>query len=406
MNKKEVYVIKTCDNGEPHFDVLALQQPDDAGAAGLKVVLDKATAKGNFSFDCRSRESKLGSDETNKNKALYRLEKDEMGEHLILILCLCHELELAIHAAFEKYSNLNEDAEELLSSVYYLFKHANLKWQLFKHRAITVGQQHRWFKRPSGTQWVAHQVDALVTFFHNLYTLLQYLHNQITDPYNATICKEQQWLEGILSNCSNLVVLIFNVIKSDILRLIRPTSLVLHSVSVLLPEAITTISIYLKKTQKLCEKVESNGVDTFKDVSYFPTFATDFLPLLELDETGVTLGCSTRREPVCVGVTMSGYTLTNTNLDDAFSEVHSDIVKVLAALEEALNEHFSFLAEDHVMRAAAVILDTVSYKNREENDIKEAAITLHNHFKEPLEANDFLKQQLYEFAIIFKIFIS
>ena len=78
-----------------------------------------------------------------------------------------------------------------------------------------VGQQHKQFKRPSGPQWVAHQVDALDNFFHNLYTLLGYLHNQSTDPYNATTHKEQQQLEGILSYCFNLVVLIFNVIKSD-----------------------------------------------------------------------------------------------------------------------------------------------------------------------------------------------
>lgn len=78
-----------------------------------------------------------------------------------------------------------------------------------------VGQQHKQFKRPSGPQWVAHQVDALDNFFHNLYTLLGYLHNQSADPYNATTHKEQQQLEGILSYCFNLVVLIFNVIKSD-----------------------------------------------------------------------------------------------------------------------------------------------------------------------------------------------
>ena len=151
----------------------------------MKVALDEAIAKGNFYFDCRSREIGLGSDGTNTNKALYRLEKDEFGEHSILILCLRHELELAIHAAFEKNSKLNEDAEELLLSVYYLFKRVNLKWRLFKRHAITVGQQHRQFKRPSGTRWVAHQVDALGTFFHNLYTLLGYLHNGIADLYNA-----------------------------------------------------------------------------------------------------------------------------------------------------------------------------------------------------------------------------
>ena len=92
---------------------------DDADAAGLKVALDKAIAKGNFSFDRQSKGIGLGSDGTNTNKALYRLEKDEFGEHFILILCLRHELELAIHAAFEKNSKLNEDAEELLLSLYY-----------------------------------------------------------------------------------------------------------------------------------------------------------------------------------------------------------------------------------------------------------------------------------------------
>ena len=30
---------------------------------------------------------------------------------------------------------------------------------------------------------------------------------------------------------------------------------------------------------------------------------------------------------------------------------------------------------------ADVILNTASYKNKEENHMKEAAITLHNHFK-------------------------
>ena len=117
INEKEVYVIKTCDSGEPRFDVLALEQPDDAGAAGLKVAPDKAISKGSFSFDCRSTEIGLGSDGTNRSKALYCFEKDEIGGHFILILCLCYKLELAIHAAFEKNSKLNEDAEELFVQV-------------------------------------------------------------------------------------------------------------------------------------------------------------------------------------------------------------------------------------------------------------------------------------------------
>jgi hypothetical protein len=46
----------------------------------------------------KSREIGLGSDgtNTNTNKALYRLEKEEIGDHLILVLCVSHKLELAI----------------------------------------------------------------------------------------------------------------------------------------------------------------------------------------------------------------------------------------------------------------------------------------------------------------------
>ena len=96
----------------PRFDVLTLEQPD-ADAAGFKVTLDNAIAKSNFPVDHQSRETRLGSDGANTNKALYRLEKDQIGKYLILI-CLCHTPELTIHAAFEKNSKLNEDAEELL----------------------------------------------------------------------------------------------------------------------------------------------------------------------------------------------------------------------------------------------------------------------------------------------------
>ena len=32
---KELYVIKTCDKGKPRFDVIALEQLDDAGAKDL-----------------------------------------------------------------------------------------------------------------------------------------------------------------------------------------------------------------------------------------------------------------------------------------------------------------------------------------------------------------------------------
>ena len=77
MDEKELYVIKTCDKGKPRFDVLALEQPDDAGAKGLKESLDNAVKKANLSIDRKTHETGLGSDRTNTNKVLYKLEKGE-----------------------------------------------------------------------------------------------------------------------------------------------------------------------------------------------------------------------------------------------------------------------------------------------------------------------------------------
>ena len=170
MDDKEIYVIKTCTNGVPQFEVLALEQPSDANAMGLTSSLGNAVSKGKFTFDRKSREIGLGSDGTNTNKALYQLEKETVGEHLVSILCISHKLELAVHDAFKR-SKLNSDAEEQLQTVYYLFWRANLKWHLFKKHANVLEIKYRRFKRPGGTHWVEHQVTALNTFLYNLHNL-------------------------------------------------------------------------------------------------------------------------------------------------------------------------------------------------------------------------------------------
>ena len=101
-DEKELYVIKTCDGGTPRFDVFALEEPNDVDANGLKAALDHAFDKGNFQFKRSEREIGLGSDGTSTNKNVNRLENADVGDHLVLILCLSHKLELAIHDAFRK----------------------------------------------------------------------------------------------------------------------------------------------------------------------------------------------------------------------------------------------------------------------------------------------------------------
>ena len=216
MDENELFLIKTCDLGKPSYSVLAPEQPDDADAEGLKSSLDNTVKKAKFSIDRKSREISLGSDGTNTNKALYRIEKAEGGDHLCLTLCLSHKPELALHDAFN-LSSINEAVEEQLVSAYYLFKRANLKWRLFKRHTVIVGKPHHHFKRPGGTRWVAHQVQAFDTYLYKLSTFLGFLNNQISDPNNATMHKEGPHFEGVLSDCCDLVVLVFQCLKIDVL---------------------------------------------------------------------------------------------------------------------------------------------------------------------------------------------
>ena len=125
---------------------------------------------------------------------------------------------------------------------------------------------NRRFKRPSGTRWVAHQSDAIDTFLVDLSLLLGYLNNEIADPYNATMKKEVPRLQGVPSSCSNLVTLVFQVAKLDILNLIKPTSLVLQSTNFLLPEAVTTIDVTVTKIEKLLSKFKEKVIDALRGI--------------------------------------------------------------------------------------------------------------------------------------------
>ena len=83
-------MIKTCDKVSLRLDTLALEQLDDVGAKGLKESLDNAVKKANLSTDRKTHEIRLGSDETNRNKVLHKLEIKEIGDWLLQILCLSH----------------------------------------------------------------------------------------------------------------------------------------------------------------------------------------------------------------------------------------------------------------------------------------------------------------------------
>ena len=104
---------------------MSLEEPENTNAPGLKVALENSVRKQNFTFDRKDHQVGNGSDGACVNEALYKLEKEELGEHLIKGWCANHKAELAIHDAF-KSSTLNKDCETLLNNIFYLFKKANL----------------------------------------------------------------------------------------------------------------------------------------------------------------------------------------------------------------------------------------------------------------------------------------
>ena len=69
------------------------------------------------------------------NITMYRVVKEQIGDHYNLVLCPNHKIQLAIHGAFH-LSNLNPLSETNLANVYHLFHWANLWWRLFKWQAV------------------------------------------------------------------------------------------------------------------------------------------------------------------------------------------------------------------------------------------------------------------------------
>ena len=130
--------------------------------------------------------------------------------------------------------------------------------------------------------------------------------------------KEATQLEGVLNQCNKLSLLIFQSAKVDMLRIIKPASLILQSTSILLPDTVSIIEITVKKIRKLRKIFQTEGEEPLKNETFFPTLNKEILPLIEYDEKGLPLGRSTRREPAHSGVvTFEGYTLSEKSLEDA-----------------------------------------------------------------------------------------
>ena len=282
-DEKKLYVIKTCKNGSPKFDILSLQQPEDTNAEGLHMALQRAVSNAKFTFPRKDRLIGVGSDGASANKSLYKLEKAAVGDHLVFSWCLSHKLELALHDAF-KSSNLDSKAQKQLELEFYLFKKATLKWRLFKRYAEVCEKTPYRYKRPDGTRWVSHQLTAISIHLRNLPTMLAFSNEQVEMPYNNTMKKEKARMEGIRKDASSLQLLIYQAVRYDIMAYSVPCSLTLEKSSLLMPEAITSIETAISTLLKLSAIIEEEGVRALRKPNLFPTLNKDTIPHLRVDE--------------------------------------------------------------------------------------------------------------------------
>ena len=101
-------------------------------------------------------------------------------------------------------------------------------------------------------------------------------NEQIETPYNNTMKSERSRLEGIRQAACNLPLLFYWCLWLSVLVYAFPCSLVLEKVSLLLPEAITTIetalhaiSILVQFSWKMVLKPYTEWICFLKSIGYY-----------------------------------------------------------------------------------------------------------------------------------------
>ena len=103
----ELFLMKLAPEGKVKFRTMSLEEPENTAAVGLKKACDNSFQKLNFEIEISNAMVGMCTDGAPVNIAMYKLVKQDMGDHLLLTLCPAHKLELAIENAFS-LSNVNK----------------------------------------------------------------------------------------------------------------------------------------------------------------------------------------------------------------------------------------------------------------------------------------------------------
>ena len=62
VDEKELFVIKMCVDGQPTFNVMSLEEPEECNAEGIKAAMENSISKMNFNFERKDKEIGMCSD--------------------------------------------------------------------------------------------------------------------------------------------------------------------------------------------------------------------------------------------------------------------------------------------------------------------------------------------------------
>ena len=114
VDEKELFIMKTCIQGKPTFNVMPLEEPDECNADGINEAMKNSINKLNFNFERKSKEIGMCSDGAAVNRAVYNQLVDELGPQYLSMF------ELALNDAFQT-SKLNENSENSFTDIYIIF---------------------------------------------------------------------------------------------------------------------------------------------------------------------------------------------------------------------------------------------------------------------------------------------
>ena len=345
-----------------------------------------------FTFDRKSKEVGVCSDGANVNAAAYNLAKEDLGEHYLfntLIPCPAHKFELAVKDAF-KTSNFNEEVQKDLHDIFYFFRKVNLKWGLVKQQAQFMGFPVCRFKRDLGTHWVEHQAIATSVYLNNLPVIAGFFNHQIASPYNASMKLAIPKIEGLEKSICKTSHIVFQVVKLDMLQLIRPVSKILQYNALTSPEFITLCQTVINNVQEAHKLLSLKGVDAFLEKNVFPEM-NKLLSQINKDNNVVIIErqtCMTAHFGGDKNVSLKDYRMWG-SVENALEICHHEFVKTLCGLEQSIRVKFNSIIGNPVIKSAATFLDTKSYCSMDIEELLKAASVLVESFKLLLEANGF-----------------